>query len=132
MKKLFFLNLRRSAPTATQREWDARIAEAVDRWVQARKYLRQLASVEEIAADIGVPADQLAVWVRIHTGKTLLGWRKLLRIEEAKRLLLEFPDLPVSTVGLMVGIDDKSNFKRQFTETVHLTPRAWRERHGKH
>ena len=132
MKNLFFLSLRRSGPAATQREWDARITEAVNRWVEARRYLRQLGSVGEIAADIGVPADQLAVWVRIHTGKTLLGWRKELRIEEAKRLLLEFPDLPVSTVGLMVGIDDKSNFKRQFTETVHLTPRAWRECHGKH
>ncbi len=84
----------------------------------------------EIAEDVGVPADRLAVWVRIHTGKTLLGWRKELRIEVAKRLLLEYPDLPVSTVGLMVGIDDKSNFKRQFTEAVRLSPRQWRERHG--
>ena len=31
---------------------------------------------------------------------------------------------------LMVGIDDKSNFKRQFTELTGLSPRQWRERHG--
>ena len=115
---------------AAQKEWDARIGGAVDRWMQSRGYLKQLATVAEIAGDVGVPADQLSIWVRVHKGNTLLGWRKELRIGEAKRLLLEFPELPVSTIGLMVGIDDKSNFKRQFTETVGLSPREWREANG--
>ena len=130
MKKLLNLKLLRFNPAAEQHGWDLRIGEAVDEWKKTRGYLKPIAGVTEIAADIGVPPDQLSIWVRIHTGKTLLGWRKELRIEAAKRLLLEFPDLPVSTVGLMVGIDDKSNFKRQFTEVVRLTPRQWRERHG--
>ena len=131
MKKLLNLKLLRINPVAEQHGWDLRIGEAVDEWTKSRGYLKALAGVAEIAGDIGVPPDQLSVWVRIHTGKTLLGWRKELRIEAAKRLLLEFPDLPVSTVGLMVGIDDKSNFKRQFTELTGLSPRQWRERNGK-
>ena len=130
MKKLLQLKFRRSAAAAARLQWDGRTGEAVERWVQSRGYLKPLATVAEIADDIGVPADRLTVWVRIHTGSTLLGWRKGLRIEVAKRILLEYPDLPVSTVGLMVGIDDKSNFKRQFTELVRQTPRQWRERHG--
>ncbi len=131
MKKLFLLKRMQPDLMAAQKEWDDRIRRAVEGWVQSRGYLKALAGVAEIAGDIGVSPDQLSVWVRIHTGKTLLGWRKELRIEAAKRLLLEFPDLPVSTVGLMVGIDDKSNFKRQFTELTGLSPRQWRERNGK-
>ena len=54
---------------------------------------------------------------------------KELRIMEAQQLLLDYPELPVATVGQMVGIDDKTNFKRQFEQIVGMSPRAWREKH---
>ena len=44
-------------------------------------------------------------------------------------LLLAYPGLPVSLVGEMVGIADKSNFKRQFADLAGMSPREWRERH---
>ena len=131
MKKLFWKKLLRPASGAAQKEWDVRTGESVEKWVREKGYLKPFATVEEVAADIGVPADRLTVWCRVTTGRPVLRWRKELRIEDAKRLLLEFPDLPVATVGQMVGIDDKSNFKRQFTETVRQTPRQWRESHGR-
>jgi AraC-like DNA-binding protein len=131
MKKLIWKKLWRPSSDAVQKEWDVRTGEAVEKWVREKGYLKPLATVEDVAADIGVLPDRLTVWCRIKTGRPVLRWRKELRIEDAKRLLLEFPDLPVSTVGQMVGIDDKSNFKRQFTETVRQTPRQWRESHGK-
>ena len=130
MKKLIWKKLWRPASDAVQKEWDVRTGEAVEKWVREKGYLKPLATVEDVAADIGVLPDRLTVWCRIKTGRPVLRWRKELRIGDAKRLLLEFPDLPVATVGQMVGIDDKSNFKRQFTETVRQTPRQWRESHG--
>ena len=36
-----------------------------------------------------------------------------------------------ATVGEMVGIDDKSNFKRQFADVVGMPPRLWREKHSR-
>ena len=132
MKKLFWKKLWQPTLSVAQKEWDIRTRESVEKWVRDKGYLRPLASVEEMAADIGVPADRLTVWCRVTSGRPVLRWRKELRIGDAKRLLLEFPDLPVATVGRMAGIDDKSNFKRQFTEVVGLSPRAWRECQGKH
>ena len=130
MKKHFFNLLQRVFFSSGQKQLDNRIRRTLAVWVKDKGYLKPLSTVEDIAGDIGIPADLLGVHLRFHYDKTLLTWRKELRMEEAKRLLLAFPDLPISTVGEMVGILDKSNFRKQFKETVRMSPREWRQRHG--
>ena len=112
-----------------QKRIESRIGTAVDAWVQARSYLKPLPTLEEMAADMGVPSDQLSWYIHLNKRRHVLSWRKELRISEARELLLAQPDLPLSVVGEMVGIPDKSNFKRQFTDLVGMSPREWRERH---
>ena len=112
------------------RRQEAVVRKAVNAWVAANGFERPLPTVAEIAADMGVPEMQLNRFIRAWYGKTVLSWRKELRIGEAKRLLLSLPDLPVSEIGRMVGVEDKSNFRKQFTELVRMSPRAWREEHG--
>ena len=51
-----------------------------------------------------------------------------MRIEDAKRLLMEQPEIPVRHIGYIIGFSDKSNFRRQFKEVVGCTPSEWRER----
>lgn len=110
---------------------DARIRRAVEAWVRTKGYIKPMATVEEIAADVGVHPDQLGSYIRRVSGQSLLSWRKSLRVAEAKFLLVEYPDLPFSSISLMVGIEDKSNFRKQFTEETGMTPRQWREKNGK-
>ncbi len=112
------------------RRQEAAVRKAVSAWVSENGYERPLPTVTDIAADIGVPEPQLNRFIRSWYDKGVLSWRKELRIEEAKRLLLSLPDVPVSEIGRLVGIEDKSNFRKQFTELVRMSPRAWREEHG--
>lgn len=107
-----------------------RVRDSLQRWMERFGHLSQYSSIAEMAEDIGVHEDQLKHYVHTHYGKPLLVWRKELRIEEAKALLLAYPDYSVSVIGEMVGILDKSNFKKQFTETVGMSPRAWREQNA--
>ncbi len=130
MKKYFYRKWLKPVFSAEQRRLNAQIGQNVNEWLQAGGFLKPLSTVEEISSDIGVPADLLGIYMRFHYGKTLLTWRKDLRIEEAKRLLLAYPQLPIATVGEMVGIEDKSNFRRQFTGKVKMTPGEWRRRYG--
>jgi len=106
------------------------IGRRVDRWVRDRGFVRPLATVSEIAADIGVTVEQLSLFVRLRAYATILSWRKSLRIQAARELLKRCPELPFAAVATMVGIDDKSNFKRQFVEVTGMTPREWRDRYG--
>ena len=121
----------KSVVCVLQHRLDARVRRAVQDWLAAGGHTRPLPTVEGIAADIGIPPDQLSVYVRVHHDDTILGWRKGLRIAEAKRLLTDLPNVPVAEIGRMVGIVDKSNCRRQFTETVRCTPREWRGKHRK-
>lgn len=128
--KILFGNRRwRPGFSAAQRCMQQRIRAAVDEWIEQKGYTRLLPTLNSLAADIGIPSDQLTVHIRMRTRKSVMAWRKELRIREARRLLLDFPDLPISVIGLMVGIDDKSNFKRQFEQLVGVPPRVWREKH---
>lgn len=126
MKRKIFLRPRFSVYQLGQ---ITRIGKAVAAWVNDKGYVKPLPSVEDIAADIGVTTGQLNFYVRFRWRQPVLSWRKGLRIREARRLLLVYPDLAVSVIGEMVGIEDKSNFKRQFTEMVGVSPRAWRDGH---
>jgi AraC-like DNA-binding protein len=129
MKSFFRHLFHRGIPRA-QKQLDARIGAAVSSWVQGRSYVKNLPTLEEIAGDIGVPSDQLSAYIHVHERRHVLAWRKDLRIRDAMELLRSNPELPVSVVGEMVGIPDKSNFKRQFAELAGMSPREWRERHA--
>ena len=128
--KLFLRRVNRRGTPQAQQYIDARIGSAVEAWVRDRSYTKLLPTLEEIAVDIGVPSDQLSAYIHVHERRHVLAWRKEMRIRDAKQLLLAHPDLPVSVVGEMVGIPDKSNFKRQFADLVGMTPREWRKRYG--
>ena len=57
-------------------------------------------------------------------------WRTQLRIEEAKRILLEDKDISINAAGEMAGFSDRSNFHRQFVKIVGCSPKQWREFNG--
>ena len=129
MKNLFKKLKWRSGFSAAQQRLLDQIQDAVNEWVEQKGYTKPLTTIERIAADIGVPPDQLNMYFRIRARKSILGWRKALRMREARQLLLDYPDMPIAVVGEMIGIDDKSNFKRQFEQLVGMPPRIWREKH---
>ncbi len=128
MNIFFRKKKRRSRFSNEQLCMQSQIREAVDAWVVRKGYTKRLPTVEAMAADIGIPTDQLSLHVRIRYRKSVLTWRKELRIREAQTLLRQFPNVPISVIGEMVGIDDKTNFKRQFFQITGTMPRVWREK----
>lgn len=129
MKILFCKWKWRSGFSAGPRFMQRQIQDAVEGWVEQKGFTKRLTNLGQIADDIGIPADQLSLYVRIRKQKSVLTWRKELRIREACENLLNYPELPISVIGEMVGIDDKTNFKRQFRQVTGMHPRAWREKH---
>jgi AraC family transcriptional regulator len=57
---------------------------------------------------------------------TFREWINRLRIEEAKRLLLDFPDMNVSEIALQTGFATQSHFSQQFRTITNLSPSNWR------
>ena len=65
-----------------------------------------------------------------HKGVDFKSWRTALRVEEAKRLLLENKELSANMIGEIAGFSDRSNFHRQFVLLVGCSPKQWRESGG--
>ena len=92
-----------------------------------KKYREFGTSLDDVASEMNVERDQLALYFSVVKKTKFLSWRKKLRIDEAKALLLDFPDLPVNAIGALVGIPDHSDFRRQFFELVGCFPQQWRD-----
>ena len=115
-----------SGSSSIQQKINRRIRLRLLKWLADGKLHEDYSSMDALASDINVSREQLSFYCSTMLHKRFATWRKELRIEEAKYLLLEYPDLPANAVGAMVGIPDKSNFRRQFLETTGCTPNEWR------
>lgn len=109
---------------------DARITAALDKWMRQKKFLTEGQNIHQTARSLGVNAEQLSFYCRSVLRVPFLTWRKELRIREAMNMLQEDPDMPLSLVGMCVGIKSKSNFRRQFSDVAGCPPRDWMKKNG--
>ena len=57
-------------------------------------------------------------------------WRTQLRVEDAKKMLIENRALSTNIIAEMCGFSDRSNFHRQFVKIVGCSPKEWRDSNG--
>ena len=97
------------------------------KWVDNKLYCEYDKTREKVVSELHTTKEILNLYFAQKVGVDFRTWRTNLRIEEAKRLLLENKDLSVNIIAEMSGFSDKSNFHRQFTKLVGCSPRQWRE-----
>ncbi len=100
-------------------------------WVAAGKYKLNYSSIDDILKELDVTSDELSYFCATRYGKSFLTWRKELRIEEAKRMLVDYPRIPAYKIGKSLGINDKADFRHQFKSATGMTPSEWREKNIK-
>ncbi|MDY4787672.1 MAG: helix-turn-helix domain-containing protein [Bacteroidaceae bacterium] len=100
---------------------------ALDEWVATKQYADTERGVDEIARELGTNYAALRQYFQRHQGTTFRSWRTDLRLEEAKRLLVEEPNLSLNDIMDMVGFNDRGNFYRHFQKKVGCSPSAYRQ-----
>ncbi len=108
-----------------------RLERSLDRWVEEKRYCEYDRSREEIARELKTNKDILHHYFVLVKGIDFKTWRTRLRIEEAKRLLLENKDASTNIIAEAAGFSDRSNFHRQFVSIVGCSPKQWRDSCGK-
>ncbi|MBR5833847.1 MAG: AraC family transcriptional regulator [Bacteroidales bacterium] len=104
-----------------------RLEKAIRKWTDEKRYREYDRSRDDVAAQLNTSREFLNAYLTHVLRTDFNAWRTSLRIADAKKILLEQKDLPVSLVGEMVGISDRSNFHRQFTKVAGCSPKSWRE-----
>lgn len=94
------------------------------------KYLRSnytsITSLNEISNKFGFTNEYLSKILKKYTGETLIKYVTKIRINEAKLLLINQPDLEVKKVGELVGYKDAFYFSRVFKSNVGVYPSDYR------
>ena len=107
------------------------VAILVQHWVKGKGYRLPHRTLQEAAECIGTDSVMLHRYCINSLGMDFRAWRTSLRIEDAKKLLSEEPSLSAARIARIVGINDRSNFFRQFTEITGESPDEWRKKHSK-
>ena len=61
------------------------------------------------------------------TGKSFVSYLKYLRVEHAKKLLLE-TKYPIQDIALQIGYDDERYFRKIFIEITGISPAQFRKK----
>ena len=82
--------------------------------------------LEELAKNAGFSYSYFSYLFKKETGKTLTEYIQMVRIETAKKLLVE-KERNVSEIAEMVGYSDIKFFTKQFKKTLGVSPNEYRK-----
>jgi len=113
---------------ATQQTATAKHIESkLNLWLDKKQYLQSGITLEDVAVYIGTNNKYLSRHINQTMNRTFREWINRLRIEEAKRLLLDCPDMNINEIASQTGFAGKSHFSQQFRAITSLSPSDWRK-----
>ena len=96
-------------------------------WLENQGWRIPVRTVGEAAERLNTDTGTLYAYCRERLGLDFRTWRTRLRLEDAKRMLLEHPEMEAAEVGRRAGFSNRSNFARQFLAYTGCKPAQWRE-----
>lgn len=100
--------------------------EDVKKWIRRKGFCKSNLSIKGVARECGFSDARFAQYLRQEEDATFNEWISKLRLDEAKRILLNQSSLPTEQVGKRLGFSTKSGFMTWFKQQTGMTPEAWR------
>ncbi len=100
---------------------------ALEHWVTDKGYTRQEESREQIASELETDADFLRWYFSTQKSQDFRSWCAGLRVEYAKGLLAENPNISMNTLAQKVGFCTRSNFYGHFKRITGETPSEYQQ-----
>lgn len=92
-----------------------------------KPYLDDKLTLQKLAEQVNLPEKQLSLLINQHTGKHFFDFINEFRINDAKKLLRDQPQLTVLEILYEVGFNSKSSFYTAFKKETDLTPTDYRK-----
>lgn len=99
-------------------------------WLSKHAYCHPGITIEEVATELGINRTTLSLYLNTELKKSFYEWISDLRVEEAKRLLVENPDTPIFEIACYVGIEDRSNFDKIFKRVTGMSAAMYRKQNS--
>ena len=104
-----------------------RLERTLSAWLEDKGWRVPVRTVGEAAERLGTDTGTLHAYFKERMGLDFRTWRTRLRLEDAKRMLLEHPEMEAAEAGRRAGFSNRSNFARQFLAYTGMTPMEWRD-----
>lgn len=88
-------------------------------------YLGTNYTIDDLARQTFTNKGYLSGAINQMSGMTFRNWLAKYRVEYAKRILLENPDISISKLSKMCGFIGRNSFYRQFSNIEGMTPTEW-------
>ena len=93
---------------------------------QEKPYLSSELKVSDLADRLDVNSRTLSDCIRNSTGSTFANFINAYRIDHAKALMRQQPDMKISEVFLSSGFANETTFFRIFKAVTGMTPNEWK------
>ena len=80
-----------------------------------------------LAVRLGLSKRMLVQYIKEVEGKTFRIWLSDIRLEEAKRMIIEHGDYSNETIAEACGFSSRNYLQNKFKDATGLTPTEWRD-----
>lgn len=99
-----------------------RIGGAVDKWLAQGGHLHSGITIQTAASEMHLPKYQFSAWLKTTPQGLFNPWLTALRIEEAKRVMVEHPEWNNDTIAERCGFSTRNYFQVVFKKLTGQTP----------
>ena len=108
----------------------ADIASRISDWVAAEGFTQPHLTIKELADALHTNRTYLSAYINAEMKATYRGWITSMRIDYAKRQMLQHPEEKLAVVAEQSGFLSQSHFIKAFKEREGCSPARWRKRQG--
>ena len=101
--------------------------ERVDNWIKTDGYVQQGLTIKELSEILYTNRTYLSAYIKTTYKMTFREWITGLRLEYAKNMLKEHPEINIQKLAESSGFLSQSNFIKLFSEKEGCTPAKWKK-----
>ena len=101
--------------------------EKVDNWIKTDGYVQQGLTIKELSKILHTNRTNLSAYIKTTYKMTFREWITSLRLEYAKNILKEHPEINIQKLAESSGFLSQSNFIKLFSEKEGCTPAKWKK-----
>lgn len=103
------------------------IIEKVDNWIKTDGYVQQGLTIKDLSEILHTNRTYLSAYIKTTYKMTFREWITGLRLEYAKNILKEHPEINIQKLAESSGFLSRSNFIKLFSEKEGCTPAKWKK-----
>lgn len=103
------------------------IIEKVDNWIKTDGYVQQGLTIKKLSEILHTNRTYLSAYIKTTYKMTFREWITGLRLEYAKNILKEHPEINIQKLAESSGFLSQSNFIKLFSEKEGCTPAKWKK-----